>query len=208
MNFGDMKTRVAKLIQDPSNTAVSAADVGSAINEAISYWKHKRFWFNEAEDATVSITAADPVIGDMPSDLLIPLAVGGIVIDYNDLRYPLQKISTLEYDDMNTEATGVPCYYTIRAGSYEVYPYPDIAYTAVVRYLQDYTDLSGSSDTNDFTNNADRLIMYEAAGRLSGDFRQDAEMAARFYNMVSLEERRLMTRTHATNSTGRIVVYA
>lgn len=208
MNFGDMKTRVAKLIQDPSNTAVSAADVGIAINEAISHWKTTRFWFNEAEDAAVSITAANPVIGDMPSGLLFPLAVGGIVIDYNNLRYPLTKISSSEYDDMNTEATGIPHSYTMRAGAYEVYPYPDQAYTAVVRYLKEYTDLSASTDTNSFTDSASRLIMYEAAGRLSGEFRQDAEMSAYFLGTAEREMRSLMMRTAKVNSTGRLVVYA
>ena len=202
-----MKTKVSKLIHDPSYTAISEEDVGAAINDALRYWKNKRFWFNEAVDTSVTFTASTAAIGDMPSDILYPLERGGIVLDYQNMRYELQKIRPEEYDAMNNETEGRPLYYTYRTAAYEVYPYPDQAYTGVVRYIQDYSDLSAASDTNDFTTNAEALLVYDAASRLQAERNQDEKMEAYFTARAKNEYNILLSRTNKQNSTGSIAVY-
>jgi len=68
--FSEMQIFVSKRLQDPDNTAVSLADVADMINQAIVYWKKRRFWFNEKTD-TVTLTQSDATITP-PADFYIP----------------------------------------------------------------------------------------------------------------------------------------
>jgi len=202
-----MRTRLAKLIKDPNNTVVSSADLDLAINDSLDYWKHKRFWFNEEEDAAVTFVSGTAAVADMPTDILYTLKKGGFVIDYQDSRYELTRVTSSQYDAMNNETQALPKYYTYRNGGYEVYPYPDQAYTGVVRYIKDYSDLSDSNTSNDFSNNAPMLLLYDAASRLQAERQQDEKMEAYFTARMREEEKNLLSRTNRNNATGTIAVY-
>ena len=202
-----MQTQVKNLIDDTNGTAVSSSDVIAALNAALDFWKNKRFWFNETVDTAVTFTVDTAAIGDMPTDLLYPLQRGGIVLNYQSRRYELTKVSAEIYDMMNAEVSARPMYYTYRSGAYEVYPYPDQAYTGVVRYIKDYTALADDTDTNDFTDNAPWLLIYDASSRIAGDRLQDLDMSAKHSMSADKEYKALMGRTNRLNSTGSHAVY-
>jgi len=205
--ISEMRTRLSKLIKDPSNTVVSSADLDLAINDSLDYWKQKRFWFNEEEDAAVTLVVGTGAVSDMPTNILYTIKNGGFVLDYQDRRYEVRKIAPARYDAMNNETSGRPRYYTYRNDAYEVYPYPDLAYTGIVRYIKDYDDLSDSNTSNDFSNNAPLLLLYDAASRLTAERNQDEKMETYFTARMREEEKKLISRTNRNNSTGTIAVY-
>jgi hypothetical protein len=204
--FAQLKTRVSRKLIDPNNTAVSASDVGDAINDAIKYWKYSRFWFNETT-ATVTLNVSDQVVPNIPSDFLYEDQENGFVILYDQITYTLTKKHPKEFDRISIQnATGLPSVYTWRNGVYTVYFQPNIAYTMNIYYIKDYVDLSADDDSNDFTTFADQLITYEAVGRLTGEDRQDSASGSEYLGRADREFKNLTNRTSKQTASGRLDV--
>jgi len=206
--FAEMQTAISERLLDPSNTAVSVANVAASINEAIGYWKFRRFWFNTASDSD-TLTAQDPII-PLPDDFLVELPMNaGFVIEYNDMRYPLIKKNPREYDEVYlANGYGLPTIYTLKAGVYYCYYLPDQAYTVRRWYLKTYDDLVDDSDTNDFTDNAANMLIYWALSKLYAELRQDDKMEA-YYSARALDEyNNLQVRSEKANSTGHLTIHS
>lgn len=213
MNFGEMKTYVSKRLIDPSNTAVSANDVGQGINDSIAYWKFRRLWFNEVKDQ-VTIAEHDPIIPVIGDGVLVPSTqYDGFYIEYGNVRYPLVKISQMEYDNLFlTNGYGMPLWYS-RIGSdeadeYVAYPIPDRDYTLGRHYLKDYDDLVADDDENDFTVNAPRLINLWALCNLTAELRQDLAMSDSYNSRTQDEYRQLRVLTNKKNASGHVTLYS
>lgn len=206
--FRELQTKVSARLKDPNNVDVSASDVATVINDAIEHWSKRRFWFNEFEE-NVTLTVGDPALTLVMNTPLYLFKEDGVVIDYSNMRWPLTKVSPAEYDRMNVEGNGLPFAWTERNDAYEVYWYPDIAYTAVVRgivYVAPFELEGQQNDSNIFTINAPDLIMYEALSRLYGEFRQDPKMEDYYANRAMNEEKALKRQTRRDKATGRIQV--
>lgn len=204
-----MQTYVAKRVLDPSHTVVSLDDVKEAINDAIKFWKFRRFWFNEVND-TAMMTAQNPSF-PYPIDFLVPaMKDGGFVIEYGGVRCPLSKVSNIAYDDgYLTNGYGLPRWYA-RAGNqeYQCYPIPDQAYTVRRHYLKEYEALVDDGDTNDFTDNATRLIELEAIGNLVGEVREDMEAGSGFLAKADREFKNLLVMTNKSNAAGKLMLHS
>lgn len=203
--FGALKIKASKKLLDPSNTAISISDVGDAINEALSYWKNSRFWFNE-RSTTVTLNVNDPIIPSIPTDFLYEISDNGFVINYNNLSYTLAKVHPREYDARNIKGIGLPDIYTWRDGRYEIYYLPNIPYQLSIYYIRDYDDLSDDADTNDFTDKADRLLYYDALSRLFGEQRQDQTMASYYKARAEDEAANLFARGFNQTASGNLSV--
>lgn len=225
--FGQLQTRVSARLIDPSNVAVSAVNVAQAINDAVAFWKTRKFYFNQtAANITLDVSPAsdgslpgDPFVlryGNtqalypnapvLPQNFLFEDEENGFTIPYNNLTYSLLKVAQQVYDNASNSGVGLPYIYCFRNGNYEIYFYPQIAYTLRVNYYKDYPDLVNPSDTNDFTLYADKLIEYDAIGRLLADLRMDDERADRFAARTMTEYTNLKSRSTKQNATGRLVV--
>ncbi len=208
--LAQMRTWVSKRLQDPNNTAVSAADVDGLINEALNYWKNVRFFFNEIEsDPVLVLTQGNPVI-TLPDDWLCPAIDDTFVIQYSGIRYPLKKISETMYNAFYlSNGVGQPWYFAkLATGGYQVYPIPDRNYDLIAYYIADYADLSGDSDSNDFSIKATNLLQYTAAAYGSRDFRQDMVMYQAFWSQAMIEEENLLATTRKDNATGSMTIYS
>lgn len=216
--FAQLKTIVSRKLIDPNNTAISASDVGQAINDAIRFWRYRRFWFNESS-TTLTMDINDPFVlgyGNtnssyplapvLPSDFLEELPKDGFVIQYSNLSYTMNKVHPREYDNQNVRGQGLPYCYTWRNGNYEFYWYPNLAYTLSVYYFKNYVDLVSDNDNNDFTNLADQLVIYEALSRLSGEDRQDLEMNNSYAAKADREYSNLERRTFKKTASGKLSV--
>ena len=217
--FGQLQTRVAARLIDPSNVAVSSSNVAQAINDAVSFWKTRKFWFNN-KLITLTLDLGDPFIlgyGNsnatypnapvLPSNFLFEDEKDGFVIQYNNQNYPLDKVHPREYDNsFLSNGNGLPFIYTWRNGNYEIYWLPQLAYTMQVNFYADYPDLVNPNDTNDFTTYADKLIEYDAISRLLSDLRLDDDRAAKFAARAETENINLKSRSRKQNATGRLVV--
>lgn len=204
--FAEIQSSVSKRLLDPDNTAVSSADVAASINSAISYWKFRRFWFNEVRDSATMTQSIGTI--PLPDNFLVPVSDDdGFAIEYSNMRYPLRKISQQDYDSIYlNNGYGLPRSYARIGQNYEVFWLPDQNYTISRHYLKDYEPLVADGDTNDFTTYADRLIMLWALANLSGELRQDDKMEA-YYRAASKDEyTNLNIMTGKSNGTGRLSI--
>lgn len=202
--FGELKTQVSGRLLDPNSVAVSSSDVAASINQSIKYWKVHEFDFNKFKDS-VTLTLQDGTI-PLTGDFLAPVdAEGAFNIEYSSQRYNLVKVSEDQYNaKWRGNGYGIPQIFARIGQSYEVFPLPDRAYTLNRHFLKDYTDLSDSSDTNDFTINADRLIMLWSVANLIAEFRQDEKMETYFRNAARDEAENLGVLTDKLETTGRL----
>lgn len=216
--FGSLKTKISKKLIDAGQTAISDSDVGEALNDALRYWKQKRFWFNE-RTTTVTMDPNDPYIlqyGNsiaaypsapvLPQNFLYEFPEDGFVIKYSNLSYRFDKVHTKKYDDESVNGIGIPYIYTFRNGNFEFYYLPNLAYQMTVNYVCDYPDFSASSDTNDFTQYADRILTYEALSHLSGENRQDDKAENKYAALADKEWRLMKKRTTANVGTGALSI--
>lgn len=205
-NLGTLVTRISARLKDPNFTAVTRAEVIAVINDAISFYSNERFRFNEFEEQ-VNLTTGNPeltlVTNTTPERIF---KTNGIVVVYGKIRWRLAKVSSQEYDALNVEGTGIPFAWTYRDGKYYVYYYPSGDFAAIVRGLKAYTALSADSDSNDFTEKGDRLIMYETLSRLYSEFRQDDKMESYYTAKAKAEFDSLKASERAVVGTGKIQV--
>lgn len=223
--FGSLQTKISKKLLDPNQTAIAATDVADAINDALHFWKYKPFWFNQRQTTITMDTKAaadgsassDPYIlgygnsiANYPSAPVLPqlflfeMPEDGFVIYWNNLYYPQKKVPPFIYDVENVHGIGLPTIYCFRNGNYEFYFYPNIAYSMIVNYVTDYADLVNSTDTNDFTANADRLLMYEALSHLYGEQRQDQQSSAYYAQAAQREYENIMVRGSQQAASGSL----
>lgn len=206
--FAEMKTWVSKRLQDPNNTAVSSADVGDLINQAMEYWKNVRFNWNE--DIYIDVLAAQNPQITLPDDFLCPATDDMVVIEYSGIRYVLKKLVETLYNGVYlSNGIGQPWWYSKQAtDGYRTYPIPDKDYDYRLFYLKDYASFSADGDTNDFSTFGKNLIQYTAAAYGSRDFRQDPAMYQAFWAQALDEEQNLLVTTRKDNATGSLVTYS
>jgi len=175
--LAQIRARVSRKVQDPDNTAHSASVVDEEINRAVRYYSNERFWFNE-KLADITLTSGNQVIPSIPSDVISVLRVNGIMLIDDQVKINLFHLLPDEFFNRDNDQTGRPSFYTYRNGEYLVFPTPNEAYPIKFRYLEKYTDLSSDSDTNDFTDNAEDLIMLHAAKNIYAEDKNDPQYAA------------------------------
>ena len=199
-----IRERVSRKLQDENNTSRSAAVVDSEINRSIRFYRNERFWFNEAE-TSISITNGTQTVPSIPSDLLSPLQINGFTLVDNQTKIDLEKLSPDIFREMDLEQTGRPEYFTYINGDYLLLPIADSNYTIKLRYLKIYDDLVNDADTNDFTENAEDLIMLHTLKNMYAEDKQDPQLAATYADLERAELRQLRERTYNINSTGYLV---
>ena len=205
--FGEIQSSVSKRLLDPDNIAIPSSDVADGINDAIRYWKYRRFWFNEVSD-TATILEQDPVL-PYPSDFLVPVQDDdGFNIQYSSMRYPLTKITQQVYDGLFlSNGYGIPQFYAkIGNQGYRCYPIPDRDYTVGRHYLKDYVALTQSADENDFTTYASRLVLLWTCANMSAEFRQDDKMESYYRSAAEDEYRQLTVMTDKVNGPGKLTI--
>lgn len=206
--FAEMQTYVSARLLDPNQTAVSSSQVAAAINDALRYWKIRRFWFNTAS-VDLTLTQGDPLI-PLPDDFLVELPMNdGFVIAYGEMRWPLEKRNPRDYDNVYlTAGLGLPYIYTVKAGDYFCYFIPDQDYTIRVYYLKEYEDMVNGYDTNEFTDNASRLLELWALANLIAELRQDDKMETYFRNAAQDEYKNLGVFNSKVNAPNHLTLHS
>lgn len=202
--LAELRTSISARLLDVNNTSISSANIDEAINDSIRQYKKEHFYFNE-ELITRTLVEDNPEITNFPTDYLDCLE-GGFAIIHSQQRWPLQKVLPSQYDLENVEGKGIPYMITERAGKWYVYFYPDNAYTLQIYYLKDYAELSSDGDSNDFTNEAEAMIRYNALSRLFAEFKQDEKMEAYFTARAKSEYDTLIAQTQSRLGTGYLEV--
>ena len=227
VTLATLEGRIASRLIDPSSIAVPLSAIDTAINDSVTFWKTRMFYFNQRQiDLTLDVSPAldgsatsDPFVlgyGNtnslypnapvLPQNFLFENPENGFTIPYNYLTYNLKKESQAIYDNANLRGVGLPYIYCFRNGNYEIYFYPQIPYTLRVNYYSEYPPLVSPTDNNDFTNYATKLIEYDATARLLSDLRLDDERADRMNARAQTEYVNLKSRSRKQDATGHLTV--
>lgn len=205
--FAQLRTKVSRKILDPNNTAIVAADVGDAINDALAYWKYQRLWFNEAYAQATLVVGQGNFTDLLPDDFLYEFPEDGFNIPYSQITYPLFKKSPQIFDTTAIEdAVGLPYIYTTRNQNYELYFNPQLPYLLNMYYIQDQAPFINDGDTNAFSEYADQLLIYEACSRLMGEDRQDLQMNNTYAAKADREAKNLRQRTFKQTASGSLTI--
>lgn len=201
--LSQIRVRIARKLKDESYTDLSAATIDAEINRSIRHYKNKQFWFND-EIASITLTANTQAVPSIPSDLLYPTQVNALLVIDGQSKFNLEKLLPDEFKERDEDQVGLPEYWTYVDGSYLLLPTPDSAYTIKLRYIKTYSDLSGDSAENDFTNNLEDLIMLHTLKNIFAEDKQDQTYAAMYADLEKIELDMIERRTSALNATGKI----
>jgi len=199
--LSQIRSRVSRKIQDPDNNGVSAAVVDDEINRSVRYYENERFWFNDKQ-SNITLTSGSQAVPSIPSDVISELQVNGLTLIDDQVKIDLIKLPPDEFVERDDDQTGRPYYYTYRNGEYLLLPTPNEAYTLQFRYLKKYDDLSGDSDTNDFTDNAEDLIMLHTVKNIIAEDKQDPQLAGYYEGLEMSELKALRERSGNRNGSG------
>ncbi len=202
-----IRDNVARKSQDPNFTSRSALVVTDEINRSIRYYQNYRFWFNESL-STITLTSGAQVVPSIPSDVISELQVNGLMLIDAQVKIDLKKLSPVDFFVMDDDQTGRPEYYTYRNNEFLLLPTPNQAYSLIFRYLKLYPDLVNDNDTNDFTNNAEDLVMLHTLKNIYSEEKQDAENGALYSELERVELASLRTRSDNRNKSGYLNSYS
>jgi hypothetical protein len=74
--LGELTTRIARKLQDTTNTAVSKVAIREAVNASVRHWKTRPWWFTEFEES-VALTPGERALL-LTTDTLYLLEPGGV----------------------------------------------------------------------------------------------------------------------------------
>lgn len=184
--LAQIRSRISRKLQDPNNTANSASVVNEEINRAIRYYQRYNFGFNEELSNLVTVAGTQRLSG-LPSSFVRELDEGGLILIDDQVKIELQKLHPANLSERDDDQTGRPYFYTYRDQSYDLLPTPNEEYTVQFRYLKKYTELSADLDTNDFTDNAEDLLVLHVLAKMYAEDKQDAQLGA-YYEGLRKEE--------------------
>jgi hypothetical protein len=199
-----IRTRVLNKLVDAGGSIAepTAAQVTAEINSVIDFYQPEAFWFNETT-ATGTLTSGSPLV-PIPSDFNQFIEPNALVIEDSNTRYPVLKITPLQYDMMYSGGNGLPRYFVYRNQAISLYYIPDQNYTYYLYYNKTYSDLVNDDDNNDFTNYAERLIEYRTLAECYLNYRSDPEMEASYGRKASEELNRLVRQSKSRLATGTL----
>lgn len=200
-----IRTRVLAKLVDAGGSVQepTSAQVTAEINSVIDFYEPNSFWFNEAT-ATGTLTTGVPTV-PTPTDFNQFLEPNGLVLQQDNVRYPIQKITPLQFDSLYAGGTGLPMYWTYRNQEIQLYFSPNQDYIYYLYYVKNYADLINDGDSNDFTNFAERLIEYRTLAECYTNYRSDPEMGGVFERKAKEEYGRLVQHSAARLATGNLV---
>lgn len=201
--LSDLRTLIQNKIADGSVVEPTASQIDDQINSTIEYYETDAFWFSE-DIATLTTVAGDPVL-DISSvtDFYQPIDPNTLTVIEGQVHYPLVKYTPLQYESIFIDnALGLPRAYTYRRGQFELWYTPDKVYNVELFYRKKYANLVNDGDSNDFTNNAARLIEYKTIADILLDYRSDDSRGVLYNARVKEEYLKIRNQTYSRNVTG------
>lgn len=202
--FEQMRTRIA----DDINRSDINSQIDKAIQRAIEYYEKERFWFNE-KVWSFSASSATEQVAFSAANTTDLLEIDTVTLTRNSSDiYPLDQITYQHLRNLATSGTsnsrGAPSDFALFNNTWFLYPVPDQNYVVHVYGMKSYATLSASSDSNDFTTDAEDLIEARARWwvclRILKDY--SAAQIAKGEEMEALQS--LRTKTVNRISTGKI----
>lgn len=201
-----LRSLISAKLSDGNLIGPTAAQIDDQINSTIEYYETSEFWFNEVI-ASLATIAGDRFLGNIPADFKQEIIPNGLVVEDSSVRYPLRKLTPLEFSSLFvSNSTGLPRAYVYRNGQFELWYTPDKIYTVCLFYRRSYVPLVLDGDSNDFTDNAARLIEYKTLEDLYRDYRSDPKNAAIYTKLVAAELGKIQEESNSRIATGMLTV--
>lgn len=153
----DMQTRIADELDRGSELT---AQIKKAIVTAVNYWQRKGFYFTEALFTFNTVVAQEYYgVADMAAIATSP-NIDILNINVNAGRFQMTKQAFDYIDSISflTGALGQPTIWAYRAEQIRLYPIPSQVWTITAFNIPRLTALSGDTDSNVWTNDAEALI--------------------------------------------------
>ena len=169
--YGGMRVRIA----DELKRSDLSSQINLAIKSAIRHYEPMRWWHNEAR--TEKATVASQEYYALPTNFV---EADHLLITVNTHKYELRRrtqgFMNDNYVNSNTY-TGIPEYWAIYDDQVRLGPVPDDSYTLELQYQKELTELSASSDTNDWMTRGEQLIRARAKWDLFTNQIRDMQQA-------------------------------
>lgn len=194
--FATLKANIA----DDLNRSDLTTQINTRVLRAVGYYANKDFWFNRGQ-ATAS-TVAGTEFYALPTDFIAPYRMQ---LSDGTLKEPLTRVANQWLDaNFETTAQARPQYFSILAEQFRLRDIPDAVYTMTLTYRKALTALSGDSDTNAWTEDAEMLIHHRACWDIAAHIMGD-QGRAQIHKASEMEELRcLMARNTEIVSSGRL----
>ena len=204
--FGVMADRIA----DELNRTDLTTQIQYAIKTAIKVYDKQRFWFNESRSFTFPTVAAQEFYtssdnADIPN--LLAIDTVQIAITSTD-KYLLQRVSYEQMEAISSNGTvdqGQPTWFCYYNKQIRLYPIPDAAYTIRVSGHWALSDLSATTDTNNWMTDAEILIRSRAKRELFTHVIRDVEGVAAMVQAENEELRALRAASGMRGTSGQLL---
>jgi hypothetical protein len=165
--YGDMQTRIADELLRPD----LVAQTRYAILDAIKAYETYRFAFNQASTTFSTVVGQDEYTSSANAAIQTAIKIDRLRLLVGSSRYSLMMISANELDAMAvaTTSTGQPSVWCYEHEAIRLWQAPSQVYTITMFYIAKLTPLSADSDSNAWTNDAERLIRTRAKINLIRD---------------------------------------
>jgi len=203
--FGVMQDRIA----DELNRTDLTTQIQYAIKTAIKVYDKQRFWFNESRSFTFSTVAAQEFYtssdnADIPNLLAIDSVQ--IAITSTD-KYLLQRVPYEQIEAISANGTsdeGQPTWFCYYNKQIRLYPIPDATYTIRVSGHWALSDLSATTDTNNWMTDGEILIRSRAKRELYTHVIRDVDGAAAMAQAEGAELKELRSASSLRGSSGLV----
>ena len=203
--YGIMQDRIA----DELNRTDLTTQIQYAIKTAVKVYDKQRFWFNESRSFTFSTVANQEFYTstdntDIPN--LLAIDTVQIAISSTD-KYLLERVPYEQIEAISSNGTvdaGQPTWFAYYNKQLRLYPIPDGVYTVRVSGHWALSDLSATSDTNNWMTDGEILIRSRAKRELFTHVIRDVEGAAAMAQAEDAEVRALRAASSMRGSSGLV----
>jgi len=178
--FGQIQDRINS---DILNRSDLTAETVRAVQAAVRHYERRRFWFNE-HSAGFVMTASVRTL-TFPVNFLI---LDRLEVVQSSITYELTRKSFGYGRDRDTNVTSRPTEFYFYQNQAHVWPIPNSAYSVNAYGILQFSTLSATADTNDWTSAAEDLIVYHASKHMWANILRNTEEALKF---AELERREL-----------------
>lgn len=167
--YAELQTSVADFLNRDDLTSVIPTFIRLAESRIDRDLRHYR------QEVRSSITLSTQYV-TIPADYLQPIRLQ-ILDGSTSAVEPISTAQMLQLRGDRYDLTGRPTHYTLTAGSFEMYPTPDVAYSASLVYYGRVAALSVSNTTNWLLTEAPDAYLYGTLVHSAPYLKDDAKIA-------------------------------
>lgn len=156
------------------------SQIQSAILSAVDFYEREPFFFNTKTGTFSTVADQEYYSSSDFTDLPNMVRINAMTVTLGSVKLPVKPLDFTKIDDwQNGAVKTVPRYFAYYKQNLRLYPIPDAAYTMTLAYVYKLTALSGSSDSNAWTTDAEELIRCHAKADLYENLLKEYDAADR-----------------------------